>query len=59
MNLGTNELKTTKRIGVLQKNGIITNTNVYLIEQYMDINKLTECVVICHYRKGGTNEKTK
>lgn len=59
MKFGSNELKTTKRKGVLQKNGVITNTNVYLIEQYMDINKLTECVVICHYRKGGRNEKTK
>lgn len=59
MNFGNNELKTTKRLGVLQKNGVITNTNVYLIEQYMDINGINECVVICRYRKGGTNEKTK
>lgn len=55
-----NELRTTKRVGVLKKNGTLTSNNEYLLEQYMDINNINECIVICQYkRKVGNQNATK
>lgn len=50
-----NELYTTKKVGVLKKEGYLTNNNQYFIEQYMDINNINECIVVCTIRSG-TNE---
>lgn len=50
-----NELYTTKTVGILKKDGYLTSNNQYFIEQYMDINNINECIVVCTIR-GGTNE---